>query len=116
MPHHNPNATPKVHPASREMLPADPMEMHAMEVPGDADLMLQLLVEEYSRIGWGLDDLMKLARDPNYTSFHGLLRLLGEEKLCARISNILSRCGVLRFTTSEAQPPPDGLVQINLPR
>lgn len=116
MPLNNPNATPKIHPASREMLPADPMEMTAVEIPGDANLMLQLLVEEYARIGWGLDDLMRLARDPNYTAFYGLLQLFGEDEVRSRISHILSRCGVMRFTASEAQPAPAGLVQINLPK
>lgn len=116
MPHNNPNATPNVHPASRGMLPADPVEMYAVETPDDASQMLQLLVEEYARIGRGLDDLMKLARDPNCTSFHRLLRLFGEDNLYDRISDILSRCGVLRLTTSETQPQPERFVQINLPR
>ncbi len=116
MPQPHPQATPKIHPATREMLPADPMEMQAVEIPGDPNFMLQLLVEEYARIGWGLEGLMKLARDPNYTAFYGLLRLFGEDELHSRISHILSRCGVLRVTTHEAPPLPERLVQINLPR
>ena len=94
----NVDAVPKVHPASREILPDDPMEMHGFEIPGDPALMLRLLVEEYARIGWGLEDLMRLARDPNYTAFHGLWRSLGEEELRRRIAAALSRCGVIRVT------------------
>ena len=51
-------AVPKVHPASREMLPDDPLEMHGFEVPGDPELMLRLLVEEYARMGWGMEAIL----------------------------------------------------------
>lgn len=111
-----PNPTPKIHPATREILPEDPMEMFAMEIPGDPNFMLQLLVEEYARMGWGLEDLMRLAQDPNYSSFHGLFQRFGEEKLRERMSTILSRCGVIRATSYEAPAAPQGLVQISSPK
>ena len=110
------NAVPKVHPASREMVAEDPMEMHGFEVPGDTDLMLRLLVEEYTRMGWDAESLMRLALDPNYMGFHGLLRLYGEEGLRSRIDNILSRCGVIRAKTQEAESVPEQLVQLELPK
>jgi hypothetical protein len=106
---------PKIHPATREILPEDPMEMHNFEVPGDPDLMLRLLVEEYARIGWGAEAIMQLARDPNYQAFYGLMRLFGEEQLAARVRQILARCGVMRVKTNEIQPAPERLVQITLP-
>ncbi len=109
-----PQPTPKIHPATREVLPDDPMEMHAVEIPGDARFMLQLLVEEYARMGWGLEDLMQLARDPNYRSFHGLHQLLGDQELKTQVSQILSRCGVIRVTCHEAPTAPENLVQIKL--
>ncbi|MCA9181270.1 MAG: hypothetical protein KDA51_07445 [Planctomycetales bacterium] len=111
-----PKPTPKIHPATREILPEDPMEMFAMEIPGDPTFMLQLLVEEYARMGWGLEDLMRLARDPNYSSFHGLFQRFGEDKLRKRMSTILSRCGVIRATSYEAPAAPQGLVQISSPK
>jgi hypothetical protein len=109
------SAVPKVHPASREILPDDPMEMHGFEVPGDADLMLRMIVEEYARIGWGLDDMMRLARDPNYTAFYGLSQAHGEFELRRRITEILARCGVIRVTATETEPLSEQLVQISLP-
>ena len=69
-----PTPTPKIHPATREILPEDPMEMHGFEVPGDPNLMLRLLVEEYARMGWGAATIVQLARDPNYQALYGLLR------------------------------------------
>ncbi len=105
---------PKVHPASREILPDDPMNLHAMEVPGDTELMLRLLVEEYARMGWNLESLIALARDPFYQAFHGLSQLYGEEDLRRRIAEILGRIGVTRVTTVEAQARSEQLVQVEL--
>jgi hypothetical protein len=106
---------PKVHPASREALPDDPLEMQAFEIPGDRDLMLRLLVEEYARVGWGVEAMMQMAGDPNYTAFHGLRQSLGEEELRRRVSDIVSRCGVIRISTTESDPITEHLVQIELP-
>jgi hypothetical protein len=106
--------TPKIHPASRELLPNDPLEMHGFEVPGDPQLMLRLLVEEYARMGFGFADIMRLARDPNYQAFYGLYRFLGEQELALRINQILGRCGVMRVTTREAPAATQQLVQIDL--
>jgi hypothetical protein len=108
------NAVPKIHPASREILPDDPMEMCAFQVPGDRELMLRLLVEEYARIGWGVDRIMQLARDPNYTAFYGLWRSLGECELRRRVTEIIARCGILRVTAKETEPISEQLVQIEL--
>ncbi len=110
-----PNAVPKVHPATREILPDDPLEMHGFEVAGDPLLMLTLLVEDYARIGWGPDAIIALAHDPNYRAFHGLLQFLGGEQLAARVRQILARCGVMRVHTQETVPISEQLVQLDLP-
>jgi hypothetical protein len=108
------NPVPKIHPASREILPDDPLEMCAFQVPGDSALMLRLLVEEYARIGWGVDEIMRLARDPNYTAFYGLWKSLGDGELHRRMTEIISRCGILRATAKETEPISERLVQIEL--
>jgi hypothetical protein len=109
------DAVPKVHPASREILPEDPLEMYAVEIPGDPELMLRLLVEEYARIGFDVEDILRLARDPNFVAFHGLWKLYGEPELRRCVSEIRSRCGVMRVTAVETEPLSDRLVQITLP-
>lgn len=106
---------PKVHPASREVLPEDPMNLHGFEIPGDPELMLRLLVEEYARMGWGLEQVMQLARDPFYQAFHGLWQLYGEEGLSQRVVAVLRRCGVVRVKVTESTPLSDRLVQIESP-
>ncbi len=116
MPAPSDNAVPKVHPASREMLPDDPLDMTAVEVDGDPQLMLRLLVEEYARMGWGVEEIMRLAADPFYVGFHGLLRAFGEQQLRGQIQSILARCGVVRVKTFEVTPDPDPqLVQLKVP-
>jgi hypothetical protein len=109
------NAVPKMHPASREILPEDPLEMTAFEVPGNRELMLRLLVEEYARVGWDANAIMQMSRDPNYTAFYGLRQSLGEDGLRRRVSEIVARCGVIRTSAKESEPVSDQLVQIDLP-
>jgi len=105
---------PKTHPATREILPDDPMEMQAFEVQGDPDLMLRLLVEEYARIGRDTEEILQLARSENYPAFHGLYRLYGETVVRERIAQTLTRCGVTRVRQQEAPPVPENLVQLDL--
>jgi hypothetical protein len=105
MPDPAPTAAPKIHPATREILPDDPLEMTGFEVPGDPGLMLRLLVEEYARIGWGASAILQLARDPNYRAFHGLRQFYGEEELRRRVVEAISRCGVMRVKTQEVEAP-----------
>ena len=109
------DAVPKIHPATRELLPEDPMEMQAFEVPGDPELMMRLLVEEYARIGLGADAIVQLARNPNYTAFHALLRSLGEIEFRRRVSGVIARCGVIRLKSTETEPSSESLIQIELP-
>jgi hypothetical protein len=107
--------TPKIHPATREMLLDDPLEMQALEVPGDPGLMLRLLVEEYARMGADAEQILELARNPFYQAFHGLWLLFGEDELRRRVEAIVRRSGVIRVRTVERQPVSERLVQIQLP-
>jgi hypothetical protein len=107
------NFVPKVHPATRPVEADDPMNLFAVEVPGDPELMLRLLVEEYARMGWGLDALVGLFRDPFYVAAHGLWLHYGEEELKLRLAAMLGRVGVVRTKTTQV-PPTERLTQIDL--
>ncbi len=107
-----PSAAAKIHPASRELLPDDPMELQGVRVPGDPDLMLRMLVEEYARIGWDTDAIMGLAHDPNYRGFNSLLQRYGERPLREKISAVLSRTGVMRVISRETAPASETLVEL----
>src|SRR6478752_2921105 len=91
-----PAGVPKVHPLGREMLPDDPLEMQAFEVPGDTDLMFRIVVEELARMGSDKAAIVALARNPFYTALHGLWRLFGEQQFADRVSQVLARVGVIR--------------------
>ena len=86
------------HPANREMLPDDPLELSAVEVPGDAKLMFRILVEEYARMGYDTDAIVRLARNPFYAGFHRFYLALGEEELRTSIQAVIRRCGVVRVS------------------
>lgn len=103
-------AAPKIHPATREMLPDDPLEMHGFELPGDPDLMLRILIEEYARIGWSTDAILQLTRTPEYQAFDGLRQVLGQQELERRIMQVMSRCGTLRVKEVETVPLSEQLV------
>ena len=108
------DAVPKIHPATREILPDDPLDLQGFEVPGDPDLMLRLLVEEYARMGFDIEAVMDFARDPFYQAFHGLYVLFGEAKLRRRMAAVFVRVGVSKVRWVEA-PTNDQLVPITLP-
>ena len=108
---HEPVGIAKVHLLQREMLPDDPLEMQAFEVPGDTDLMFRIVIEELARIGSEKAAIIALGRDPFYTALHGLWRLYGEQEFSRRVSQVLSRVGVVRVRSFE-KPPPSDLLQI----
>ena len=111
-----PIGVPKVHPATRPVEPEDPLNLHSFEVPGDPELMLRVLVEEYARLGYGADALLALCRDPFYVGLHGLWRLYGADELRRRIVLILSRCGVIHTHTEERATEPEQLISLTLPQ
>jgi hypothetical protein len=102
----------KPHPKDRAVEPDDPMNLHAVELDGDPELMLRILVEEYARMGCDLESLIALCREPFYRGFHGLLLHFGEAELRRRMAAILSRCPVTRIRIVREQPADEQLVQI----
>ena len=110
----NRNAVPKIHPATRGIEPDDPMSLHGFEIPGDPELMLRTLVEEFAHMGCDVDDLMRLSSNAFYRALHGLLRHYGAEEFRRRVTEIISRCGVVRVTTYAALSP-DQIVPLTLP-
>jgi hypothetical protein len=87
---------PKVHPATRAVEPEDPMTLHAAEVEGDPEIMLQCVVQEYAWLGWGADQILSMFRDPAYPVLHQLLSMYGETGTRERIDELLGQMGVFR--------------------
>jgi hypothetical protein len=108
------NLVPKVHPATRAVEADDPYNLHGIEVPGDPQFMLRMLVEEYARMGWDGERLLALFRDPFYQGAHGLWRHFGEAELRKRVAALLTRTGVIRVR-AVAAPSADELVSLSIP-
>jgi hypothetical protein len=96
---------PKVHPVTRPVEPDDPMSLHATPAPGDPEVMLRCLVQEYAWMGWGGEQILALFRDPCYPALHGLFHLYGEDGLRERLAALLGQIGVFRFRESVSDSP-----------
>lgn len=65
-----------------ESSPADPMELVGVMLPTETDTlisMVECVIEEFVKIGWDEDRLIRLFRNPFYQGTHLLYRLKGEE-------------------------------------
>src|SRR5579883_1069632 len=92
-----PQFVPKVHPATRAVEADDPMTLTATPVAGDPEEMLCCVIQEYAWMGWNLDQLMCLFRDPFFPALFGLWNLFGEAGLRERVAASLGRTGVFQF-------------------
>jgi hypothetical protein len=98
---------PKVHPATREVEADDPMELVAEPVPGDPDVMLACLVQEFAGLGWDADQLLALFRHPAYPVLNHLLAHYGEAEVRRRVADLLAQSGVFRVRETVADPDPE---------
>jgi hypothetical protein len=92
------------HPKDRPAEPADPLQMMASGVEGDPGVMFDCVVEEYSRLGYDAVGILGLFENPEFLATHGLRGLFGPEATRKRVSDVLSRCGILRVTATVAPP------------
>lgn len=99
------NLVPKVHPATREVLPDDPLMLNATPVAGDPEVMLRAIVREYAWMGWNVHEITGLFRDPFYPMLHGLWAVLGEDGVRTRIEDVFEREGVMRFRSTVYEAP-----------
>jgi hypothetical protein len=98
---------PKVHPATREVEADDPLELIAEAPPGDPELMLTCVVQEFAGLGLGADAIFTLFRSPNYPALNQLLARYGPADICRRIDDLLHRGGVFRVRETFAEPDPE---------
>lgn len=94
------------HPKERPAEVTDPFQLMASGVAGDPLLMLDCLIEEYSRMGAGEEAILRLFGDPAFLATHGLRGLFGEDATRARVRAVLARCGVLRVRVQALPPEP----------
>jgi hypothetical protein len=100
-----PHLVPKVHPATRGVEADDPLELVAEPLPGDPDLMLACVVQEFAWMGWGADQLLELFRSPDYPALNQLLARYGAAEVRRRVGELLGRSGVFRVREAVADDP-----------
>ena len=88
------------HPGDRGWEPEDPMQLSGTAIPGDPAIMLHCVVEEYARMGWGVDQIVRLFDTPFYQGTYGLGRSLSNDVVRRMIEDIVSQSGVMRFRTT----------------
>ncbi len=112
MPNQGPQFVPKVHPATRAVEADDPMTLTATPVAGDPEEMLCCVIQEYAWMGWNLDQLMCLFRDPFFPALFGLWNLFGEAGLRERVAASLGRTGVFQFQAAVVEEEEPELIQL----
>lgn len=113
------NFVPKVHPLARDAEPEDPMELMGDSAPGDPEVMLECLVQEFAGMGWGARQLLELFRDPNYPVLNQLRDAFGEDEIRRRLGDLLDSVGVFRVRESiveDAEPLEPELIQLSVRR
>ncbi len=80
----------------------DPMQVRGDSVPGDQQVMLQCLIEEFARMGWNAHQIGLLFENKFFLASHGLAERLGQEAVRECIEQTLQRCGVFHFEMSES--------------
>jgi hypothetical protein len=109
---------PKVHPATRAVESDDPLELVAEPVPGDPDVMLECLVQEFAGLGWDADQLLSLFHSPAYPVLNQLLARYGAAEVRRRVGALLGRTGVFRVREVIDDDPADDdepeLIQLNI--
>jgi len=96
---------PKVHPATRSVELEDPMNLHATAVPGDPEVMLRCLVQEFAGMGWDAEQIMPLFRDPFYPALNSLWCAYGEAGIRKRVLAALRQCAVLNVAATIVEEP-----------
>jgi hypothetical protein len=99
---------PKVHPATREIEAEDPMELMAEIAPGDPDVMLNCMIEEFGWQGYDAEGLMRLFLDPEYPVLNQLLDFFGPAEVRKRIDAACSGFDAFSVrTVIDETPDPD---------
>lgn len=90
--------------SAKPAAPDDPMQVRGNSVPGDQQVMLQCLIEEFARMGWDANQIGLLFENKFFLAAHSLAERLGRKAVRECIEQTLQRCGVFRFEMSESKP------------
>ena len=96
--------------------PSDPHSLVGVGVPAGEEVHLDMayvIAEEFTRLGFDQDRLLALFQDPFYRSAHGVLEILGEQKIKSIIQETIQVWGRIQFVDRVAAQ--ETLVPLEIP-
>ncbi len=81
--------------------PTDPNVLVGVVLPGDTEAthdMAYVFAEEFARMGYDREGLMRLFKNPHYAGAHGAYQTLGDEAIRSIIEECLKAWGTVRFS------------------
>ncbi len=100
-----PKLVPKVHPLSRPMEEGDPLELMALQVPGDPAEMARCVIEEFLQLGMPPNQVQGMFADPQYPALVSLARRLGMDRIEQLVQEAWTLFGAFRVRVQYAEPP-----------
>jgi 3-mercaptopyruvate sulfurtransferase SseA len=92
----------------REPEPDDPDELVGVELPGDADVTVEMaaaFADEFASLGLSREAILALYQDPAYAAAHRAWRLLGAEAIAQLVDDSLAVWGRFRCVVTDAPEP-----------
>lgn len=86
----------------------DPFELKGVAIEGDEERMIECMIEEYARMGWNEERLMRMFTTPNFRIPHQYYEKHGEEAVREKIREVLKQHGVYEFEVDKPQEESDG--------
>jgi hypothetical protein len=89
--------------------PRDPMLLVGVELPGSAEQqreMAAVFAEEFARLGFGEERILRLFASPHYAAAHRALQDLGQEEIRALVREACEVWGRVRVVDRETPPAP----------
>jgi hypothetical protein len=86
--------------------PTDPNMLVGVMLPADAEAsqeMAYVFAEEFARMGYDRDKLLRLFQNPYYAGAHGAYRDLGEEAILKIIDECIDVWGRNKITVQDVQ-------------
>jgi hypothetical protein len=83
----------------------DPLELMATPAPGDPDVMVESIVQEFVWMGWSAEQLLELFQSPMYPVLNQLREYYGDEVIRQRVEGIVGRAGRLSFRETISDEP-----------
>jgi len=86
--------------------PTDPHLLIGVLLPAQAETMRDMayvFAEEFARLGYPREELLRLFKNPFYGGAHGAYRALGEEQTVAIIDECIDAWGGLKVSVQDVQ-------------